>query len=217
MADIFREIDEELRQERAEKLWRRYGKYVIGGAVAVVLAIAAYTGWQEYRTDRQLEAGARFALAKALAEEGKTGDAEALFVALGAESGTTYGVLARFHAAALRASSGDAAGAVEAFRSLAGDSGLDRPMRDLATLLAAQNALDAPGADMQRVASALAPLTAEAGAWRHLALETLALVELRTGNRDRAKTHLQRIVDDVRAPANVRLRATQMLRMAADR
>ena len=217
MADIFREIDEELRQERAEKLWRRYGKYVIGGAVAVVLAIAAYTGWQEYETDRRLEAGARFAVAKALAEEGKTGDAEALFVALGAESGTTYGVLARFHAAALRASSGDAAGAVEAFRSLAADGGLDRPMRDLATLLAAQNALDAPGADLRRVASDLAPLTGEAGAWRHLALETLALIELRGGDGDRAKAHLQRIVDDVQAPANVRLRATQMLRMAADR
>jgi len=35
VADIFREIDEELRQERAEKLWRRYGNYVLGGAVAV--------------------------------------------------------------------------------------------------------------------------------------------------------------------------------------
>ncbi len=217
MADIFREIDEELRQERAEKLWRRYGKYVIGGAVAVVLAIAAYTGWQEYRTDRQLEAGAKFAVAKALAEEGKTGDAEALFVALGAESGTTYGVLARFHAAALRASSGDPAGAAEAFRALAADGALDRPMRDLATLLAAQNALDAPGADMQRIASDLAPLTGQDGAWRHLALETLALAELNTGNGDRAKTHLQRIVDDAQAPANVRLRATQMLRMVADR
>ena len=120
MADIFREIDEELRQERAERLWRRYGKYAIGGAVAVVVAIAAYTGWQEYRTDRQLEAGAKFAAAKALAEEGKTGDAEALFAALGAESGTAYGVLARFHAAALRASSGDRAGAALAFRQLAG-------------------------------------------------------------------------------------------------
>ena len=217
MADIFREIDEELRQERAEKLWRRYGKYVIGGAVAVVLAIAGYTGWQEYRTDQQLEAGAKFAVAKALADEGKTGDAEALFVALGAESGTTYGVLARFHAAALRASGGDAAGAVEAFRALAADGGLDRPMRDLATLLAAQNALDAPGADLRRVASELAPLAGEDGAWRHLALETLALIERRGGDTERARTHLQRIVDDAAAPANVRLRATQMLRMVADR
>ena len=216
MADIFREIDEELRQERAEKLWRRYGKYVIAGAVGVVLAIAGYTGWQEYRADQQLEAGAKFAVAKALAEEGKTGDAEALFVALGVESGTTYGVLARFHAAALRVSAGDPAGAVAAYRALAADGALDRPMRDLATLLAAQNAVDAPGADMQRVAAEIAPLAGQDGPWRHLALETLALIDQKTGNLEQAQTRLQRIVDDAQAPANVRQRATQMLRMVSN-
>ena len=215
MADIFREIDEELRQERAEKLWRQYGKYAIGGAVAVVLAIAAYTGWQEYRTDRQLEAGAKFAAAKALAQEGKTGDAEALFAALGTESGTAYGVLARFHAAALRASSGDRAGAVLAFRALAGDDSIDRPMRDLATLLAAQNALDAPGADGQSIAADIDPLAQPGGAWRHLALETLGLIARSAGDPDRAKTYFQRIVDDAEAPPNVRLRASHLLNLAA--
>ena len=215
MADIFREIDEELRQERAEKLWRRYGKYAIGGAVAVVAAIAAYMGWQDYRTDRQLEAGAKFAVAKALAEEGKTGDAEALFAALGAESGTTYGVLARFHAAALRASSGDRAGAARAFQALAGDDDLDRPMRDLATLLAAQNALDAPGADAQGIAAEIEPLAQRDGAWRHLALETLGLIARQTGNLEQARTYFQRIVDDAGAPPNVRSRAAQLLRMVS--
>lgn len=215
MADIFREIDEELRQEKAEKLWRQYGKYAIGGAVAVVLAIAGYTGWQEYRTDRQLEAGAKFAAAKALAQEGKTGDAEALFAALGAESGTAYGVLARFHAAALRASSGDRAGAVLAFRALAGDDSIDRPMRDLATLLAAQNALDAPGADGQSIAAEIEPLAQPGGAWRHLALEMLGLIARSAGDPDRAKTYFQRIVDDAEAPPNVRLRASHLLNLAA--
>ena len=215
MADIFREIDEELRQERAEKLWRRYGKYVIAGAVVVVLGIAAFTGWREYRTDRQLEAGARFAVAKALAEEGKTGDAEALFVALGAESDTAYGVLARFQAAALRAASGDRTGAARAFDALAADDALDRPMRDLATLLAAQNALDAPGADTRKIAADIEPLAHPGGAWRHLALETLGLIARNTGDLEQAKTYFQRIVDDADAPPNVRLRATQLLRMVA--
>ena len=215
MADIFREIDEELRQERAEKLWRRYGKYVIAGAVVVVLGIAAYTGWQEYRTDQQLEAGARFAVAKSLAEEGKAGDAEALFAALGAESDTAYGVLARFHAAALRASSGDRAGAARAFGALAEDDAVDRPMRDLAMLLAAQNALDAPGADTRKIAADIEPLASPGGAWRHLALETLGLIARNTGDLEQAKTYFQRIVDDADAPPNVRLRATQLLRMVA--
>ena len=44
VGDLFREIDEELRQERFEKLWQNYGKYVIGAAVAVVLSVGGWKG-----------------------------------------------------------------------------------------------------------------------------------------------------------------------------
>ena len=39
MADIFDEIDEELKKDRAQLLWAQYGKYVIGACLAVVLAV----------------------------------------------------------------------------------------------------------------------------------------------------------------------------------
>ena len=48
MGDIFREIDEELRQERFERLWKRYGKFIIGAAVAVVLIVGGYKFWEYY-------------------------------------------------------------------------------------------------------------------------------------------------------------------------
>ena len=40
MADIFREVDEELQQERAAKLWSKYGGWVIAISLAVVLGVA---------------------------------------------------------------------------------------------------------------------------------------------------------------------------------
>ena len=39
MADIFDEVDEELRQERAARLWRQYGSWLIAAALAVVIAV----------------------------------------------------------------------------------------------------------------------------------------------------------------------------------
>ena len=36
MADIFDEIDEELKRDRTQELWAKYGKYVIAAAAAVV-------------------------------------------------------------------------------------------------------------------------------------------------------------------------------------
>ena len=43
MADVFDEVDEELRRDRAEKLWKKYGAYVMGAAVAIVVAAGAYS------------------------------------------------------------------------------------------------------------------------------------------------------------------------------
>ena len=37
MSDIFREVDEDLRREQYKKLWERFGSYVIGLAVLIVV------------------------------------------------------------------------------------------------------------------------------------------------------------------------------------
>ena len=48
MTDIFREVDEDIRQERYLKIWKRYGRYVAGAATLVVLTTAAYVAWRDY-------------------------------------------------------------------------------------------------------------------------------------------------------------------------
>ena len=213
MGDIFREIDEELRQERAQKLWRAYGRYVIAAAVVFVLAVAGYKGWEQYQTGQRLEAGAKFAAAKALVEQDRPEEAAALFAALARETNTTYGTLARFHEAALKASSGDSAGAVAALRALSRDRALDRPTRELATILAALNAPATPGPE---ILADLAPLAEEGSPWRYTALEILGLVARSEGRHEDARKYLQQIVDDIDAPTNIRARATQMLAMMAE-
>ncbi len=213
MGDIFREIDEELRQEKAEKVWRAYGKYAIGAVVAIVLAVAGYNGWQQYQEGQNLEAGAKFATAKALLAEGKQQDAAALFAALARQNDTVYGTLSRFHEAALKISAGDRDGAAAAFRTLSKDKGLDRTMRELATVLAALNAAD--DADAQ-ILDDLAPLAEDGGPWRHTALEILGLIARRQGKLDEARGHFRRIVDDLDAPTNIRARATQLLATLAE-
>ena len=43
MSDIFQEVDEEVRRERLEQLWKRYGIYIIA---AVLLVLACVGGWR---------------------------------------------------------------------------------------------------------------------------------------------------------------------------
>ena len=54
MADIFQEVDEDLRRDRATALWRKYGIYVLGVAIALVAGTAAWSGWRYYETRQRL-------------------------------------------------------------------------------------------------------------------------------------------------------------------
>ena len=211
MGDIFREIDEELRHDKFEKLWREYGRYVIAGAVVVVLAVAAVSGWRQYQESERLADGARFAAAKASSEDGKTEDAAALFASLGRESGTSYGTLARFHEAALTAREGDVEAASGLYDALAIDSDIDAPFRDLATILSASVRANGASPDSAAINERLRPLIDAGGTWRHSALEILGTLAHRSGGVAKAKELFKQIVDDVEAPRGLRARAAQML------
>lgn len=211
MGDIFREIDEELRQDKFEKLWREYGRYVIAGAVVIVIAVAGVSGWHQYQESERLADGARFSAAKASAEDGNTEDAAALFAALGRESGTSYGTLSRFHEAALTARKGDADAAVALYDALAADTDIDEPFRDLATILSASVRANAASPDTVAISETLQPIVDAGGTWRHSALEILGTLAHRSGDIAKAKELFKQIVDDFEAPQGLRSRAAQML------
>ena len=44
MTDLFREVEEDLRREQFSKLWEKYGAWVIGLAVGIVVLTAAFVG-----------------------------------------------------------------------------------------------------------------------------------------------------------------------------
>lgn len=211
MGDIFREVDEELKQERYEKLWRSYGKYVIGGAVVVVAVVAGWKAWESYQTDRQYAEGKQFANAAALMQEGKTGDASAAFSALAGDSGSGYGILARFYQASIIAKSGDAAGAIGIYDAIADDGSAPDSMRELAIVLGALQALRVPTIDAATIEAKVQPMSGAGKAYRHIALEILALTAQRAGDMDKAKANYRAIVDDAASPPGIRARASQML------
>lgn len=209
MSDIFKEVDEDLRQDRALALWRRYGNYVIAAAVLIVLSTAGYVAWNDYR-QRQREAnGERYAAAMALVAEGKGGEAATAFGAVARDSGAGYAALARLEEAALRARLGEVDAALAIYDGLAADRSAHKDMRELAVLLAVLHRLDT--IEPAPALESLKPLTAEGGAWRFSAREMSALLALRAGDTAGAKETFKALADDLKAPAALRARAAEML------
>ena len=63
MADIFREVDEDIRKERYEKLWKRYRWWLLGITLALIIAVAAYVIIKEQNDARHIDEGRQFAAA----------------------------------------------------------------------------------------------------------------------------------------------------------
>mgnify|MGYP001404674841 CR=1 FL=1 len=207
---LFREIDEDLRHDEFHKLWQAYGKYALAGAVALVLGVAGFKGWQSYDMSAREALGVRFQSAADLVTAGKTDEALKTFSEI-AEDGGGYQMLARFNQARIYARQGDSAGATAAYRALAGDGAVDSLYRDLAVILGAYQELNDPGADLPALAKRLEPLRAETSPWRYSAREISALLARRSGDRGKAKELYQGLANDARAPQGVRARAQEML------
>jgi len=209
VTDLIREVDEELRAERALRLWKRYGKYVIGAAVLVVAVTAGVVAWKEQQRKGREADGERYASALALAYEGKVAEAGPAFAAVAKDGGPGYRALAGLHEAALKSRAGDGAGAVAAYDALAADSGLPSEMRDLATVLSVLKALDT--VDPEAAAKRLEPLAKDGQVWRFTARELLAALALRRSDAARAKELYKALADDADSPPALRARATEML------
>ena len=207
MTNLFREIDEEVRQERFLKLWRVLGPYVIAATAISVLAVGGYLAWREYQ-HRQAEAdGARFVAALAEFDAGKPEAAVQSLRRLADEGGAAYRSLAGLRAAGLRLGAGDVAGAVELYQKIALDAGAEPIWRDLAQLMTAYAQFDtAPAAS---IIERLRPLTADGGTWRYSARELSALAKLKAGNPE-AAVEFKSLAEDPGAPPSIRNRAGQM-------
>ena len=207
--NLFREVDEELRKDKLQDLWKRYGAVVIAGCVALVLGTAGSVFWRNYQADQRSAESAQFAAAIALAERGDNAGAINAFAALAGDASTGYALIARFHEAAARAETGDSQGAVAVYDGIVADGGADQIYRDLAALMAAmQLANVASAADIE---ARLQALLADDNAWRFSARELIATVAVREGRTAAAVADFRTLTEAADAPPGVRARAQQML------
>jgi hypothetical protein len=211
VVDIFDEVEEDLRAERAEKLLKKYAWLLVAAAVAIVGAAAGWQLWNRYQNQQDAATAARYvAVQTALEQPGaaKAGQIAALDqLATAAPEG--YRTLSRLLAAGLKADAGDVPGAIALWNAVAADSSADTLLRDLASLLAVQRELD--HGDPAQLEARLKPLAEPTNPWSALAQEQLAMLDLRQGKVDDARKKLQVLSFGIDSPSGLRARASALL------
>lgn len=205
--EFIREVEEELRRERLWKLWQRFGPYVIGVAVAVVLATAGKVGWETWRDKRLQEQANAFAAALAL-QATDPAAAAAKFRELAASADAGFASLARLMAASALMEAGRRDEAVAVLKENAA-AGTDPALDQASALFAVQYRLD--DGDPQALRAELEPLAKPGAVFRHGAREHEAVLAVRTGDRERARALLKEIVDDATAPPGQKGRLRELL------
>ncbi|WP_158586730.1 tetratricopeptide repeat protein [Henriciella mobilis] len=207
MADIFEEVEEGLRQDRAERLWKKYGVFAYIAAALLIGGVAA-NEYLQHRTTQSAEQNAQaFETARnALADQEFQSAAEG-FEALADSDARIAPLAANFLAEARLQGNADRAAAIAALEQAAAQ---DTPIGKLSRLKAAY--LKSETASRQDVEAYLGSLANEDTQFGALALELLASMAVAEGDFDYAREQFGFLrLDSPYVPQGVRQRAIRAL------
>jgi hypothetical protein len=215
VADIFQEVEEDLRRDKALAFWKKYQNQILGLVLLVIAVAVGISAWRWYH-QHQIETNGTAYLQAMEALERDPKAAAPQFDALAKSSGG-FAVLARFQQANMALKDGDKAKAASVFQEIAGDGSVDKPMKDMAAILGGLALLDLGKPD--DASKLVAPLTGDGQAYRFSALEVQGQAAFASGDKKKAKeifTQLKQLGQLPTAPQGVTARAEIMLNRLQD-
>ena len=203
MSDIFREVEEDVRRERFEKLWKAYGTYVIAALVLLFAGIGGYQLWQRHDQQEREKISDTLVAAQRISNPQAAASA---FVDLSRTAPKGYSAVARLSEAGAMLMSGQRNEAIDLYKQIASsDSG---PIGSVARLRAAWALAET--ASRADLAELLKPLDQPGNAWRENAREVMAYADYRAMDTKSALAKYSELALDPEAPDALRARAKAM-------
>ncbi|PPD43563.1 MAG: hypothetical protein CTY15_09330 [Methylocystis sp.] len=203
MSDIFNEVDEDVRRDKAAEFWQRYQTPIFVIAFLIVAATGAWSYYQDKRLKAAESANSQFMAAVALAEEGKNAEAAAAFDAIAKDAPKGYAGLARIRAAEARP---DKKQALAELNAIGEDASVDKLTQQVAMLRAALLVLES--GDREKFERALGPMMTSDGSFRFSAQEWNGLDALFNDDFDEAERVFEQVLNNGDAPQSMRQRAS---------
>lgn len=211
--NIFQEIEADLQNQRYEELWKKYGMWIVGAAVVVVLATGGVSAWRSWQAEKNQHATeVLFHIMETTAANAEPKPIEQMTqledFAL-KNPNETQAIFAQLDAAAIASSAGNDVKATQLYAEVAQNRSIDIAFRQFADLMIVRAQLDS--GDPAQLQKRLDPLVAENAPWRYQALEYSAFLALRMGNKEKAVRLFTELSQDAEVPSSQSARAADML------
>ncbi|MDI9408691.1 MAG: tetratricopeptide repeat protein [Candidatus Pacebacteria bacterium] len=209
MNEFIKEVEQEIRADRYEELWKKYGKWLIAALVLVVLGTAGFVAWRNYRYEQNATQGAELIGALNLMDRGDLAGATAALNHLAKNGRPSYAALAELHEAQAQFALGKTSQALGIYSTIAENSSYDPIFRDLALLLSGYIWVGLENPEL--LEARLKPIMAKDNPWHFGAIELLALSQMNGKNYAKAREILTPLSQDSAAPAGIKRRAGELL------
>ena len=207
MSELFREIDSELRQDKARALLIKYGPRALILSIIAVVAVVIGVYLRDQEIARQ--SAATEELVRIVGEGPIPEDLSAWDLAAFVETTDgTIGAIGQFQLAGQLARDGNIEGALDNYRELAINPDLPDELQDLALLYGVILRVNSDAPTPQLIEE-LAPLTNPDVAWRWSAMELQALLHIRNGDVATGQTIFAELLLVPNLPVSMRRRLFQ--------
>ena len=210
MPDIFDEVDEDLRADKARALLRRYGAFLVLAMLLTLVGVGIYHTWQERQQAAAEAVAAKFLAAQNdAAKKTPPKDLPHDFAAIAATAPDGYRTLARLQLGVLEWNNNQHDKAIADWQAVIDDSSAPPLLRDVATLTSVQFQLDT--AKPLLLKAMLLPLVQGASRYRPLAAQLTALLDIRLGRMKEAREIIKSLVEDPQVPNGIRETSQDLL------
>jgi len=212
VVDFINEVEEELRKDDYNELLRRYGPYILGITIAIIL-IAGFMEWRKSAADTSARAtSAAYVTASNEAVDGDKAKALAQFIKLSEIAPDGYAGLSLMRAAALELDAGRRGESIRLYDQAAARFTQPRHIQ-LAQIKAAY--ILANDAAYNDVITRVSPLAEKDMPYEYLARELLAFAALETGDTAKARQQFAFLESIPGVPPSIQARAAQSLSLMA--
>lgn len=213
-AALLQEVDEAVRKDRLDTIMQRYGRWIIGGVLAALLAFGGYLYWSHRQDVARGEQAEELIAAFEKLGTNQPRAAAAALEKLATGSDPAYRAVAVMQQANIKAQAGDLKAAAALMAKVAADTKLDPALRDLA--LIRQTAFEYDSLKPAAVIVRMKPLVDAkdpASSWFASAAELSATAHYQLGQYDQAGALYGRIARLPDVAKSLQSRSVQMAGM----